>query len=99
MSLGCLGAARPGRTLMLCGHMDTVGVDGMTDPFVPSDRDGRLYGRGTLDMKSGVAAMVCAATEMADPGWSRGGPPRRGGRCRRGARLGGRRGSGPGLAG
>jgi len=66
--VGVLGAARPGRTLMLCGHMDTVGVDGMTDPFVPSDRDGRLYGRGTLDMKSGVAAMVCAATEMADRG-------------------------------
>ena len=66
--VGVLEAARPGRTLMLCGHMDTVGVDAMTDPFVPSDRAGRLYGRGTLDMKSGVAAMVCAATEMADRG-------------------------------
>ena len=52
----------PGPTRMLCGHTDTVGVDGMTDPFVPTLRDGRLYGRGTQDMKGGLAAMVAAAT-------------------------------------
>lgn len=51
----------PGPTRMLCGHTDTVGVDGMTDPFVPTLRDGRLYGRGTQDMKGGLAAMVVAA--------------------------------------
>ena len=56
---------RPGPTLMLCGHMDTVGVEGMTAPFEPVVRDGRLYGRGSQDMKSGVAAMVDAATEIA----------------------------------
>ena len=50
----------PGRSLMLCGHIDTVGVAGMAAPFTPVERDGRLYGRGTQDMKSGVAAMVDA---------------------------------------
>ena len=55
----------PGRTLMLCGHTDTVGVEGMTAPFDPVVRGGRLYGRGSQDMKGGVAAMVDAAAEIA----------------------------------
>ena len=46
---------------MFCGHTDTVGVVGMTDPFTPVERDGRLYGRGAQDMKGGVAAMMSAA--------------------------------------
>ena len=58
----------PGRTLMLCGHTDTVGVEGMSAPFDPVVRDGRVYGRGSQDMKSGVAAMVGAATEIARGG-------------------------------
>ena len=58
----------PGRTLMLCGHMDTVGVEGMTAPFDPVVRDGRLYGRGSQDMKSGLAAMVDAAIGIARSG-------------------------------
>ena len=66
--IGVIDAARPGRTLMLCGHMDTVGVEGMTDPFTPVEHGGRLYGRGAQDMKSGVAAMVGAAIELADSG-------------------------------
>ena len=53
--------AAPGPTRMLCGHTDTVGVDGMTAPFSPSLRDGRLYGRGAQDMKGGLAAMMVAA--------------------------------------
>ena len=47
--------------MMFCGHIDTVGVEGMTDPFVPRIEDGRLYGRGSQDMKGGVAAMIAAA--------------------------------------
>jgi acetylornithine deacetylase len=58
----------PGRSLMLCGHIDTVGVAGMTAPFTPMEREGRLYGRGAQDMKSGVAAMVDAVRAVAEGG-------------------------------
>ena len=45
-----------GQTLMLNGHIDTVGVAGMERPFAPRSAGGRLYGRGAYDMKCGVAA-------------------------------------------
>src|SRR5688500_10411852 len=58
-----------GRSLMLNGHLDTVGIDGMThDAFDPVVRDGRLHGRGACDMKSGVAAMCAAAARAARSG-------------------------------
>ena len=66
--VGVIEGRAPGRTLMLCGHMDTVGVDGMAAPFDPIARDGRLYGRGSQDMKSGLAALVDAATAVARRG-------------------------------
>ena len=66
--VGVIEGRTRGRTLMLCGHMDTVGVAGMTAPFDPLERDGRLYGRGSQDMKSGVAAMVDAAVAVARSG-------------------------------
>ena len=47
--------------MMFCGHIDTVGVEGMADPFTPRVANGRLYGRGSQDMKGGVAAMIAAA--------------------------------------
>jgi len=53
------GTPRAG--LVLVGHMDTVGAGDMPEPFTPRERDGRLYGRGALDIECGVAAM-CAAT-------------------------------------
>lgn len=57
-----------GRTLALCGHMDTVGVDGMTDPHRPRRDGDRLYGRGTCDMKGGLAAALIAARDAAARG-------------------------------
>ena len=57
------------RSLMFNGHLDTVGVAGMTiDPFGAEVRDGRLWGRGSCDMKGGVAALLSAAAALARPG-------------------------------
>jgi acetylornithine deacetylase len=70
--IGVLDGDAPGRSLMLCGHVDTVGVEGMTAPFTPVQRDGRLYGRGSQDMKSGVAAMIDAARVLAAGGLAAG---------------------------
>lgn len=66
--VGVIEGRAPGRALMLCGHTDTVGVEGMTAPFDPVVRNGRLHGRGSQDMKSGVAAMVDAAVRVARGG-------------------------------
>jgi acetylornithine deacetylase len=66
--IGVLEGKKKGPALMFCGHTDTVGVAGMRDPFVPVERDGRLYGRGSQDMKGGVAAMIDAAASLARNG-------------------------------
>jgi len=59
---------RPGPTVGLAGHTDVVppGPDAAwaTPPFVPSHRNGFLFGRGAADMKTSVAAMVVAAEEF-----------------------------------
>ena len=54
-----------GKTLLLNGHMDTVGVAGMTDGHMPRIdlETGRLYGRGSYDMKGGLAACMLAIAE------------------------------------
>ncbi|MSO62508.1 MAG: M20/M25/M40 family metallo-hydrolase [Acidobacteria bacterium] len=66
--VGTLEGRAPGRSLMYCGHIDTVGVSGMTRPFDPAEREGRIHGRGSQDMKSGVAAMIGAARVIAESG-------------------------------
>ena len=58
-----------GRSLMLNGHLDTVGVAGyLGDPFSARIEGGRLHGRGSIDMKAGVAAMLVAAERAARTG-------------------------------
>ena len=56
------------RTLGFCGHEDVVATDNpdqwTSDPFVATIRNGRLYGRGASDMKSGLAAMLVMMLEM-----------------------------------
>ena len=52
-----------GKTLLLNGHMDTVGVTGMSHPYEPVIKEGRLYGRGAYDMKCGLAACMIAIAE------------------------------------
>ncbi|MGH7542524.1 MAG: M20/M25/M40 family metallo-hydrolase, partial [Gemmatimonadota bacterium] len=55
-------------SLMLYAHLDTVGIEGMEDPFEPAIREGRLYGRGAYDMKGGLAACLAAARALAEEG-------------------------------
>lgn len=58
-----------GPVLLLNGHLDTVGTDGMRgDPFEARVEDGRLHGRGAADMKGGVAALLSAARGVARGG-------------------------------
>jgi acetylornithine deacetylase len=59
---------RPGRTLVLDGHLDVVGAGAMPHPFEPQISADRMTGRGTSDMKAGVAAMVVAAEQAARRG-------------------------------
>jgi len=70
--IGVLEGSERGRSLMFCGHIDTVGVAGMQSPFTPMIREGRLYGRGAQDMKAGVAAMIDAARVAQADGFRRG---------------------------
>jgi acetylornithine deacetylase len=54
-----------GRTLLLCGHLDTVGVEGMSEPFEPRLDGDRMHGRGSYDMKAGLSAALVACREAA----------------------------------
>jgi acetylornithine deacetylase len=56
------------RSLLLCGHLDTVGTGGMEDPLTPVVDGDRLYGRGAYDMKAGLAAALVACREAARRG-------------------------------
>ena len=55
--------------LVLCGHTDVVPVDGQpwdTDPFRAEIRDGRIYGRGSCDMKSFIACVLAFAPRLLE---------------------------------
>ena len=69
--VGTLPGTGNGRALLLNAHLDTVDVRGMSgDPFGASIRQGRLFGRGSQDMKSGLAAMLGAAKALVNAGVS-----------------------------
>jgi acetylornithine deacetylase len=58
---GCGG----GKSLLLTGHTDTVGIENMLDdPFNPRIEDGKLYGRGSYDMKGGLASILGAVAAL-----------------------------------
>jgi len=59
--------AAGGGMLLFEAHQDTVPVDGMTiPPWTPTVREGRIYGRGSCDIKGGMAAMLGAISRLAD---------------------------------
>jgi acetylornithine deacetylase len=64
--VGTLPGTGGGRSLMLNAHCDTVDVAGMAEPFSGAIRDGKLYGRGSFDMKGSLAACMAAAKALAD---------------------------------
>ena len=66
--IGILRGNRKGRTILFDAHIDTVPVQDVNswrhDPFGAEIEDGRMYGRGTSDMKGALAAMACAAARF-----------------------------------
>ncbi len=62
--VGRLPGTGGGRSLMFCGHTDVVG--GEVEQFHPRIEAGRMYGRGTNDMKGGIAAAMVAVERLAD---------------------------------
>ena len=70
-TLGPRGKAGNESGIVLSGHTDVVPVDGQdwaTDPFIVTERDGKLYGRGTSDMKSFIACALAVAPEFVQRG-------------------------------
>jgi len=59
-------SAKPG--ILFHGHMDTVAPHGMDAPFVPREEDGQIYGRGSVDQKGGIAAVISALRDLAASG-------------------------------
>jgi acetylornithine deacetylase len=65
--IGVLKGTGGGPALMLNGHTDTVSADNMeTDPFAAEKKGGKIYGRGALDMKAGVAALMMAVQTIIE---------------------------------
>lgn len=68
--IATIAGSLPGPHLLFCGHTDTVppNIQSSTDPFSATEKNGRLYGRGTVDMKGAVAAMAGALVSLASSG-------------------------------
>jgi acetylornithine deacetylase len=67
-AVGILKGTGGGSSLMWNGHMDTVGPNGMLQPFDAQVRDKKLYGRGSQDMKGSLAAMLSAIRAIQEAG-------------------------------
>jgi acetylornithine deacetylase/succinyl-diaminopimelate desuccinylase len=68
--IAAIGGKRPGRHLLLCGHLDTVppNAGSSADFFSATIADGRMSGRGTVDMKGALAAMAGALVDIHESG-------------------------------
>lgn len=66
--VGVLPGAGGGPVLMLYAHIDTVGIEGMAEPFSGDARESRVYGRGAFDMKGGLAACFTAVRALREAG-------------------------------
>ncbi len=67
--LGILQGKKKGPVLVFNGHTDTHPVENYRgDPYSASIREGKLFGRGSVDMKGGLSAMLCGARRLADQG-------------------------------
>ena len=67
--IGILKGSGGGPSLMLNGHMDTVSTEHMEiDPLAAEEKDGQVFGRGALDMKAGIAALIIAAQSIMGAG-------------------------------
>ena len=66
--LATLKGTGGGRSLMLHGHIDTVAVAGMPEPFSGRIADGKVFGRGAFDMKGSVAGCMAAVKALVDSG-------------------------------
>jgi acetylornithine deacetylase len=70
--VGTIGADRGGKSLLLNGHIDVVPAGDRanwhSDPYQATVRDGRMYGRGALDMKAGLVAALWAAHAIKSSG-------------------------------
>lgn len=68
--IGCIKGNRPGKKVLFDGHIDTVPVPNESawsyPPFGGEIHDGKIYGRGTSDMKGAVAAFISAAANFAE---------------------------------
>jgi acetylornithine deacetylase len=67
-AVGIARGSGGGRTLLLNAHMDTVGVGSMERPFEPVVENGRMHGRGSYDMKAGLAAIMLAGADAVRAG-------------------------------
>jgi len=63
---GVIKGEGTGPSLMLNAHMDTVGVKGMDEPFSGKIDDGKLFGRGSYDMKGSIASILAAAKSFKE---------------------------------